>query len=416
MAQLTDDCFAFGGALMPVEDAVRIIAANIAPVAAIETVDVAMADDRVLAGNIAAPIDLPPYTNSAVDGYAVRLDDLAETETLPIAGRSAAGDISTASLKPGAAWRIFTGARLPEGADTVFMQEDVQLDESGRVHFPSGLRHGANTRARGEDLRAGAIALPSGRILRPQDLAIAAGLGLRKLPVRKPVRLALFSTGDEVAEPGTKLTPGRLYDANRALLASMARRAGAEVTDLGILADDPDTIASALRDAVRTHDLILTSGGVSTGEADYMRRTIETLGTLVFWRLAIKPGRPVAMGMIDGTPLIGLPGNPVAAFVTFVHVARPLIAALAGTTLPPRMALPVRAGFTWRKKAGRREYLRVRLTRTEDGEPVAHKHPQDGAGILTSLTETDGLAELAEPVTTVGPGDYVGYLPYDVLF
>lgn len=416
MAQLSDDCFAFGGALLPVEDAMRIIAANIAPVASTETVALADADRRVLAGDVAAPIDLPPYANSAVDGYAVRAADLVEPAILPVEGRAAAGDPEGFALRAGTARRIFTGAALPDGADTVFMQEDVQLDDFGRVHLPPGLRRGANTRAQGEDVRTGAIALPDGRRLRPQDVALAASLGILGLRVRRPIRLALFSTGNEVVEAGAALPRGKIYDANRTLLAALAQRAGAEVTDFGILPDNAGAVTRALRDAARTHDLVLTSGGVSAGDEDHVRIAIESLGRLVFWRLAIKPGRPVAMGVIDGTPLAGLPGNPVAAFVTFVAVVRPLIAALSGAAPPERIALPVRAGFSHRKKSGRREYLRVRLIRAANGDLEAQKHSRDGAGILSSLTETDGLAELTEPVTTVVPGDIVGYLPYADLF
>ncbi len=412
MAQLSDDCFAFGGPLLPIEEAMRIIAANVQPSVGIETVGLSSADGRVLAEDVIAPIDLPPFANSAVDGYAVRAADLADAKALPVEGRIAAGEADRTSLKPGTARRIFTGAPLPEGADTVFMQEDVATDAAGLVHLPAGLRQGANTRKRGEDVPAGSKALPAGRRLRPQDVALAAALGLRSLPVRRRIRLALFSTGDEVVEAGQPLPPAKLYDANRMLLAALARRTGAEVSDRGILPDGRAEITAALRAAAATHDLVLTSGGVSTGEEDHVRQAMEALGRLVFWRLAIKPGRPVAMGIAAGTPLISLPGNPVAAFVTFIHVARPLIAALGGAMLAPPVPLPVRAAFAYRKKSGRREYLRVRLVRAADGRLDAHKHPQDGAGILSSLTETDGLAELAEGVTVVAPGDAVDFLPY----
>ena len=416
MAQLSDDCFAFGGALLPIEEGLRIIAANIAPAPETERVALAGADGRVLAADLIAPLDLPPFANSAVDGYAVRSADAEGGATLPVEGRAAAGDAGgAAALRAGTARRVFTGAMLPETADTVFMQEDVRLDAAGRVALPAGLRRGANTRSRGEDLRAGSRALPSGRRLRPQDLAIAAALGCRELEVRRPIRLALFSTGNEVIEPGAALAPGKLYDANRTLLGAMARRAGAQVGDLGILSDGAGAIAAALRSAAQAHDVILTSGGVSTGEEDHVRAAMESAGRLVLWRLAIKPGRPVAMGVIDGAPLIGLPGNPVAAFITFVYVARPLIAALAGETLRPAIPLPVRAGFSYRKKGGRREYVRVRLERGPEGTPVARKHEQDGAGIVSSLTETDGLVELPEPVREVAPGDPVGFLPYSSL-
>lgn len=412
MAQLSDDCFAFGGRLMPIEEAMRIIALNVPPNLESEVAPLAAADGRVLAEDVIAPIDLPPFPNSAVDGYAVRIGDLEQAAALPVEGRVAAGDAAVAMLRGGTARRIFTGAPLPAGADTVFMQEDVETDASGLVHLPPGLRLGANTRRQGEDVRAGSRALPKGRRLRPQDLALAAALGLPTLPVRRPVRLALFSTGEEVVETGRPLPPGKLYDANRMLLAALARRAGAQVSDLGILPDGRAAVIEALREAAATHDLVLTSGGVSTGEEDHVRAAIEALGRVVFWRLAIKPGRPVAMGIIDGRPLIGLPGNPVAAFVTFIHVVRPLFAAMTGAFLPAPIALPARAAFAYRKKTGRREYLRVRISRAPDGGLAAHKHPQDGAGILSSLTETDGLAELDEEVTAVAPGDEVRFLPY----
>ncbi len=413
MAQLSDDCFAFGGKLLALDAALRIIAADVRPVEGVEQVVLGAADGRVLAESVAAPLDLPPFANSAVDGYAVRLADLEGAPALPVAGRIAAGAPAVDALAPGSAWRIFTGAALPAGADTVFMQEDVRLDEQGRVQFPAGLRAGANTRRRGEDIASGTLALPAGRRLRPQDLALAAALGLRRLTVRAPVRVALFSTGDELVEPGAATGPAQRYDSNRVLLAALARRAGAQVTDFGILPDRRSAIEAALSAAAREHDLILTSGGVSTGEEDHVR---EAVGRLVFWRLAIKPGRPVAMGGVAGVPFVGLPGNPVAAFVTFAHVARPLIAALAGAAVQAPAAYRVEAAFSYRKKAGRREYVRVRLAPGPDGTPQAHKHGVEGAGILTSLTETDGLAELDEAVTAVSPGDGVGFLPYEMLF
>jgi molybdopterin molybdotransferase len=415
MAQLSDDCFAFGGKLLSIDEARRIVAANVGAVAHAERVPLAEADGRVLAEDVSAPIDLPPFANSAVDGYAVAAADLIGESVLTVEGRLAAGMGDAEALRPGTARRIFTGAQLPRGADTVFMQEDVRLDEAGRVHLPAGLKPGANTRPRGEDIAAGLLALRAGRRLRPQDLALAAALGLRELPVRRAVRVALFSTGNELTEPGARLGPGKLYDSNRVLLAAMAARTGAAVSDLGILPDDRARIGAAIADAARGHDLILTSGGVSTGEEDHVRVAVEAAGRLLFWRLAIKPGRPVAMGTVAGVPLVGLPGNPVAAFVTFAQIARPLIFALQGAAWRPEPSLPVRAAFAYRKKAGRREYVRVRLEQAPDGGWEARKHPRDGAGLISSLTETDGLAEIAEPVTAVAPGVSVGFLPYSGL-
>ena len=239
--------------------------------------------------------------------------------------------------------------------------------------------------------------------------------GVRQVTVRRPIRVALFSTGNELVEPGLPAGPVQRYDSNRVLLSLLAARAGAVVTDLGILPDNRGVIADALARAAEDADLILSSGGVSTGEEDHVRYAIETTGKLVFWRLAIKPGRPVAMGTVAGVPFVGLPGNPVAAFITFVHVARPLIAALAGALIEAPPMMRVRAAFNYRKKAGRREYVRVRIETGPEGQPEAHKHGVEGAGILTSLTETNGLAELPEPVTGVRPGDMVNYLPYEML-
>jgi len=414
MAQLSDDCFAFGGALLTLDAARAMIAAQVSRVDAAERVGLYAADGRVLAEDLVAPVDLPPFDNSAVDGYAVRLDGLEHGGRLPVLGRLAAG-APAQSLVPGTAQRIFTGAALPPGADTVFMQEDVQLAD-GYIQLPPGLRRGANTRPRGEDIAQGATALGAGLHLQPQHLALAAALGMTELPVRRPVRVALFSTGNELVDPGLPTGPAQRFDSNRVLLAAMARRTGAQVTDLGILPDRLDTIAGALNEAVDGHDLILTSGGVSAGEEDHVRAAVEAAGRLVFWRLAVKPGRPVAMGVVGGVPFMGLPGNPVAAFVTFAQLARPLIAALAGSLFQPSPALHVPAAFAYRKKAGRREYVRVRLLPGADGTTTAHKHDVDGAGVLTSLTETDGLAELADDVTTVSPGDTVAFLPYALLF
>jgi molybdopterin molybdotransferase len=422
MAQLTDDCFAFSGPLLPVADMERMISERVQPVAETETVPLAAARGRVLAAGVTAPIDLPPFDNSAVDGYAVRHRDLAaQSETrLDIGGRLTAGSASAAPIGTGQAIRIFTGAPMPDGADTVFMQEDVRA-EGDAVIVPAGLKRGANRRLAGEDVRKGSVVLPAGRRLAAQDVALAAAVGLTALEVRRRIRVALFSTGDEIVEPGTPRPAAALYDANRTLLHGMLERLGATVTDLGILKDDAVALEKAIADAARGHDLVLTSGGVSTGEADHVRSAVEKAGRLVFWRVAIKPGRPVAMGVIRGAnaggdaAFVGLPGNPVAAFVTFARVVRPLFLRLAGALPEPLTALPVRLAFAYSKKSGRREYVRVALRPGAHGIIEAVKHPQEGAGVITSLTETDGLAELSEDTTTVEPGSTVGFLSYATL-
>lgn len=415
MAQLSNDCFAFNGPLMSVEQARALILERVAPVAGTETVPLVEADGRVLAGDVLAPMALPPFDNSAVDGYAVRFDDLAPhgDTSLPVRGRVAAGS-SLAGPPSGGAVRIFTGAPMPAGCDTVFMQEDVRRD-GGMVHLPPGLKRGANRRPSGEDVTAGTRVLAAGRRLLPQDVALAAALGLPTLEVRRRLRVAVLSTGDEIVAPGSPLGPAAIYDANRFLLQALLGRLGCAVTDLGILRDERAAVADALSRAAGDHDLLLTSGGVSTGEEDHVRAALEEAGALTFWRLAIKPGRPVALGVVAGVPFIGLPGNPVAVYVTFVQVARALIARLGGETFVAPTPLTAQAAFAYRKKEGRREYVRVRLSRAADGTTTAEKHPQEGAGVVTSLTETDGLVELPEDVTSVTPGDRVDYLPYAVL-
>jgi molybdopterin molybdotransferase len=421
MAQLTDDCFAFSGPLLRLDDMERLIGERITPVAETERVALHGARTRVTAADVKAPVDLPPFDNSAVDGYAVRHADLApDAETsLSVAGRLPAGAAADISLQFRQAVRIFTGAAMPAGADTVFMQEDVNVD-GDRVIVPRGLKLGANRRLAGEDVRAGQVAVPAGTVLDAQHIALLAAFGLTEVEVRRRLRVAIFSTGDEVIEPGVPLKRSGIYDSNRFLLVELLERLGALVTDLGILADEPAGLARALGKAAAHHDLVLTSGGVSTGEADHVRSAVERIGQLVFWRVAIKPGRPVAMGVIrgskgDSAAFVGMPGNPVAVFVTFVRVVKPLLRRLAGASAQRLTPLPVRAAFAYKKKKDRREYVRVALRQAADGEVEAVKHPQDGAGILTSLTETDGLLEFPEDVTAIEPGARVGFLPYAAL-
>ena len=421
MAQLTDDCFAFSGPLLPLSEMERLIGERVVPVSETERVPLRGARGRVAAADVKAPLDLPPFDNSAVDGYAVRHADLSADgdSKLAIAGRLTAGARADIALKPGQAVRIFTGAAMPAGADTVFMQEDVTVD-GDHVIVPKGLKLGANRRLAGEDVPAGQVALPAGTVQEPQHIALAAALGIADIEVRRRLKVAIFSTGDEVVEPGSPRAGAAIYDANRYLLSELLERLGAVVTDLGILPDDPDALARALQAAAAGHDLVVTSGGVSTGEADHVRSAVERIGSLVFWRVAIKPGRPVAMGVIrgaagQGAAFVGLPGNPVAVFVTFVRVVKPLLRRLAGARPHSLLPLPVRAAFAYRKKKDRREYVRVALRRAADGELEAVKHPQDGAGILTSLTETDGLLEFLEDVTAIEPGTRVGFLSYAAL-
>jgi molybdopterin molybdotransferase len=393
-------------------DAARaMIFERMAPVAGVERVALRQSLGRTLAEDIAAPIAVPGYDNSAVDGYAVRFDDLdpAKPTTLRCIDRIAAGHDPAGALVPGVAARIFTGAILPEGADVVIMQEDCEREGDAVIIRP-GIKRGANTRKAGEDVSRGSLALAAGRRLGPADLGLLAALGFVAVPVRRKLRVALLSTGDEVREPGELLRRGEIHDANRYILAGLLERLGVEVADLGIVRDDQAALGTALRQAAEGNDLIITSGGVSTGEEDHVRTAIANHGSLYFWRLAIKPGRPVAMGQIGTTPLAGLPGNPVAALLTFALVARPMIEALGAATPYLAKRFRVVTDFAYKKKTGRREYVRASLAGTR-----ARRYRKEGAGMLTSLTETDGLVELPEEVTRLEPGAEVDFIPYSEL-
>lgn len=418
MAQLSDDCFAFGGDLTPVHEALDHLLSVLVAVTDAEVVPLSNALGRILAEDLRAPENVPPHDNSAVDGYAVYFDDLAaggETN-LAIAGRAAAGHPLSGGQARGEAVRIFTGAPMPTGTggpgpETVLMQEDCRASEV-EVTIPAGIKRGANRRLAGEDVRAGSIVLRAGQRLRPQEIGLAAAIGRSSLPVRAPLRAAIFSTGDEVRDPGVIRDDGAIYDSNRFALGALLRGLGVQVSDLGILPDDRETIARALVAGVEEHDVILTSGGVSEGGEDHVRGAVEDSGSLHFWRLAIKPGRPIALGQVGRVPFIGLPGNPVAAMVTFLRVARPLIQRLAGAEASPPSLFQVRAGFSYAKKLNRREYVRVRLETNASVDHVARKYESDGAGILSSMVFADGLVELSETTTAISEGDLVDYLPF----
>jgi len=415
MAQLSNDCFAGDGALMRLDPALEILAQRVGPVAETERVALRAAAGLVLAEDVVAGRDVPPHDNSAVDGYAVLHDDLeAEGETcLPVGGRTAAGHPLGRAARRGEAIRIFTGAPMPEGMDTVFMQEDCREEADGKAVLPPGLKQGANRRKRGEDIARGSIILHRGQRLRPQDVGLAASVGCSELLVHRRLRAAVFSTGDEIREPGSEAPAGCVYDANRYTLIALLEGLGCEVADLGILRDDTADIREALARAAAGHAVIVTSGGMSTGEEDHVKAAVEALGSLYFWRLAIKPGRPVALGQVGATPFIGLPGNPVAMMVTFLRLARPVILRLMGCTDTTPHLFRVLAGFEHKKKRDRREWVRARLAPDGEGRLVARKFPRDGAGILSSMVESDGLVELPEEMTHLAPGTEVDFLPFN---
>ena len=402
--------------LLPVHEALSRLLALAPKERRMEIVNLAAAEGRVLAHDVAARLTHPAFDNSAMDGYAGRHEDLAETGAeLRVVGQSAAGHGFAGKVAAGEVVRIFTGAPIPAGADTVLAQEDAEPLGDGRIRTHFALTKGRHVRPKGQDFTEGDVILRAGETMTPARLTVAAAMNHPTLPVITRPKVAILATGDELLPPGS--TPGadQIIASNNFGVAAIARQNGAEVIDLGILRDDRVALAAALNEAARDCDLILTTGGVSAGEEDHVRAAIESIGSLVLWRMAIKPGRPVAMGVIDGTPFIGLPGDPVAGFVTFTYVARPAILTLAGTLPTTPVPLRARAEFDYRKKAGRREYVRVTLKQGNDGLFGVGKFPRDGAGLLSSLVQTDGLVELGEDVSSVKSGDMLNFLPYSSL-
>ncbi len=413
----TADAFAVTEDMLLTEDAVTRLVDSVRPVPGVETVPLLEALGRVLAEDVVAERCNPPYDNSAVDGYAVRFADLlpGTTTLLPVGLRISAGMAPDQRLATGSAARIFTGAPLPEGADTVLPQEICRADGAA-VELPPMRKAGANLRKAGEDFQVGDVVLAAGRRLRPQEVGLAAAIGRPSLPVRARPRVAGFSTGDEVGDPGTAAPPGSIFDVNRFTVMAMLTLVGCVPIDLGILPDRRDAVTTALARAADGVDAVLTSGGVSTGDEDHIKAAVESLGALDFWRVAIRPGRPLAFGRIGGTPFLGLPGNPVASMVCFMIFARPLLLRLAGRSswrLPMRR-LP--AGFDFKKRPGRREWLRGWVEADGTADAVVQRFPREGSGILTSMVAAEGLIDLPEAMAEVAPGDPIGFIPFAELW
>jgi molybdopterin molybdotransferase len=405
---------------LPVAQAQLAIAAALRAPHEPQRVELRGALGRVLAGDVIAPLDVPAHDNAGMDGYALRGDDLAETgdTVLQVVGRGLAGHAYTGDVPPGAAVRIMTGAVLPAGCDTVAPIERCELDGE-RVHIAAGLRRGDNARARGEDLRAGGVALPAGRWLRPADIGLLASLGFDEVAVERRLRVALLSSGDELRPIGQPLDAGAGYDSNRYTLTAMLQRLGCDVLDLGLVADDPARIEAVLRRGCEAADVVITSGGVSSGDADYLRRAMAALGDVAFWRIAMRPGRPMAFGRIASggrdALLFGLPGNPVAVMVTFYAFVRDALLQLMGARATPLPLWPVIALDALRKKPGRTEYQRARLQRLPDGRWGARSTGNQGSAILHSMSEADGLLVLPDELGAVAPGATVDFLPFEGL-
>lgn len=410
--RLRDDCFAMpqGVAWMPVEEALARLRAGLVPVGQTETLPPAAAAGRVLARDAIARRANPPRANSAVDGYGfAHAATGAGVQRLPLVeGRAAAGQPFAERVPPGHAIRILTGAILPEGVDTVVLEEDCATD--GRtVAFDGPVRPRANTRAAGEDMAEGAVALRAGQRLRPPDLALLAALGIAAVEVFRQLRVAVLSTGDEIVErPDLPALPHQIWDANRPMLLALAAAWGAHPVDLGHVRDDRAAIAAALDRGAEAADVILTSGGASAGDEDHVSALLRERGRLTSWRIAIKPGRPLALAEWAGVPVFGLPGNPVAAFVCAVIFARPALGLMAGAGWAEPFAVTLPAAFAKRKKAGRREFLRARIGADGRVEVFA----SEGSGRISGLSWATGLVELPDGALTVAPGDPVRFLPY----
>ncbi|WP_135502379.1 gephyrin-like molybdotransferase Glp [Roseovarius aestuariivivens] len=411
---LRNDCFALPAGVdwTPVEDALRHLQDNLHPVVSTETLPLADCLDRVLATGVAARRANPPQANTAVDGYGFAHESLGSgDQVLPLVdGRAAAGRPFGRALPPGHALRVLTGAALPKGVDTVILQEDVTLGD-GKIAFRGGIKPGANTRRAGEDVEKGDEILSEGRVLTPADLALASATGLARLPVRSRLRVAIISTGDELREPGDEAGPGQIYDANRPLLLSLARKFGYVAVDLGRVEDDREALRRVLDRGSVEADVILTSGGASAGDEDHVSALLNETGAMSQWRIAVKPGRPLALGLWQDTPVFGLPGNPVAAMVCTLIFARPAMRRLAGETWRAPHAITVPAAFEKSKKPGRREFLRARL---RDGKAEIFK--SEGSGRISGLSWAEGLIELPDGEIKVQPGDPVRYLPFTAFY
>ncbi len=402
---------------LPVAQAQEFIARLVPCVQAVEMLALRASLGRVLARDIVSGIDVPSHDNSAMDGYALRASELStDADTVfQLAGTGFAGQQFSGSVAPRQCVRIMTGAVMPAGLDTVVPQEFVTVD-AARITVPACVvRSGDNRRLAGEDLAIGEVALAAGRVLRPADLGLLASLGRAEVPVLRRLRVAFFSTGDELRSIGEALPAGCVYDSNRYTLWGMLQRLGVELIDMGVVRDEPDALAAAFGAAARDADAVITSGGVSVGEADHTKQVMADLGDVLFWRIAMRPGRPMAIGRIDNAILFGLPGNPVAVMVTFYALVRDALLAMSGAGAQPLPMLRAASIDAMRKKPGRTEYQRGIVTRAADGQWQVRITGSQGSGILRSMSEANGLVVLHHEQGNVAQGELVDVLPFDGL-
>ncbi|AXK40094.1 gephyrin-like molybdotransferase Glp [Crenobacter cavernae] len=375
-----------------------------------DTVELLAGLGRILAEDLVSTLNVPPHDNSAMDGYAVSLAELGQP--LPVSQRIPAGVVPK-PLAQGTVARIFTGAPIPAGADLVVMQEVCTVGEDGRVTIAGEVKEGQNIRRAGSDIATGAVVVPAGKRLTPADLGLLASIGIAEIDVLRPLRVAVFFTGDELTEPGEPLADGKIYNSNRYWLTPLLLELGCEVSDLGIVPDSLEATREALSDAADFADIILTCGGVSVGEEDHVKAAVESVGELNLWKIAIKPGKPFAFGRIGAADFVGLPGNPVSGYVTFHVFVRRFIEQRQGLAeVREPTVIKLKAAFEWsRADSKREEYLRVKRT-VENGETVLARFANQNSGVLSSCAWADGLVRLA-PGQTVAPGDWVDYLPFE---
>lgn len=405
--EVAADCCA-SPSLISVDEALSRILNVASPVEEAESINIENTSGRVLAEALKSTIDVPGYDNSAMDGYAVRSAECAEPGvTLTVSQRIPAGQTGV-ELEAGTAARIFTGAPIPEGADAVVMQELCQ-QQGDNVTINTAVKADENIRRAGEDIEKDSVILRAGTRIRPQEQGLIASVGLANVAVKRKLKVATFFTGDELVEPGKKLGQGQIYNSNRYTLNGLLQTAGCEVTDFGIVPDTLEATLDVLKRAAENADLVLTSGGVSVGEEDYVRIALQQLGEMTMWRINMKPGKPVAFGNVDNTLFMGLPGNPVSVFVTFLIFARPLILKMQGAENYLSNELSIRSGFEW-KGVKRKEYLRARVRHDEAGT-YAEIYPHQGSGVLSSASWADGLA-IIEPGKAINVGDVLKYIPF----
>ncbi|GMT41513.1 MAG: molybdopterin molybdenumtransferase MoeA [bacterium] len=406
-------CSTSSSNLMPLDEALSLLINSATPVADEETVMLDEAMGRVLSQSVTSNINVPAWDNSAMDGYALCYEDIASLDLIPVSQRIPAGTTGQ-PLQPGTAARIFTGAPVPAGADTVIMQEMISR-EGEMIRINGDVNAGANIRRTGEDIRQGNEIIECGCMLQTQHIGLAASTGTDRLVVKRKLRVAIFTTGDELTMPGQPLDDGKIYNSNRYLFRGLLEKLGCEVVDLGNVIDEYQSTCDAINTAVDKADLILSSGGVSVGEEDYVKKALEEMGSLDLWKIAVRPGKPLAFGKVRGVPFIGVPGNPVSLFVTFSIFARPFILRSMGIIDVTPVEYMVVAGFDWKRPDKRIEYMRARIETNDAGQRVVNVYPSRSSGVLSSVTWADGMAVI-NPDQQIVKGDRVRFIPFSSLY